>query len=230
MGTIIAISTVKDGSMLSREKDNTPQIIKNRATFLDSQGISMDQTTRVYVDTLARATVEHDTNFCRYYEVKESNKGHGMQDNDLLVSDALVTRGKNHAIMLPIADCVGAVIYDPTHHVLMVSHLGRHSLEQQGGKKSIEHLAKTYDSRPEELLVWLTPAPSKESYPIWALDNKGMKEVVFEQLDAAGITQSNITDNPIETDKDLDYFSYSEFLKGHRSEDGDYAIVAMMTD
>ena len=93
----------------------------------------------------------------------------------------------------------------------------------------MQYLTEHYGTDPSELLVWLTPAPNKETFPIWALDNKGMKEVTFEQLTAAGITLEHITDNPADTVTDLNYFSYSEFLKGNRTEDGDYALVAVMT-
>jgi hypothetical protein len=225
---LIAISRTKDGSMLDRHSPTNPDVIKNREKYLAGLEITMDEASRLHTNMLIRATVEHDENYCRYREVSENDKGKGMRGDDL-VADAFVTTHAGHALILPLADCVGAVFFDPEHHVLMLSHLGRHSLEQEGGKRSVEHLADKYQSDPAKLKVWLTPAPSKESYPIWALDNKGMKEVTFEQLQAAGILPENIIDNTAETDKDPTYFSYSEFLKGNRKEDGDHMIVAMMT-
>lgn len=220
---IISISTTKDGSMYNRHDHTDPTIIANRERFLKNLGITMDDTTRLKVDF-------NTDNFCRYIELSENDKGKGMRDNELAEADAIVTTQSGHALMLPVADCVGTVLYDEAHHVLMVSHLGRHSLEQNGGKKSVEYLIKNYGSDPESLKVWLTPAAGKDVYPIWALDNKGMKEVTFEQLLAAGIKREHITDSPIDTDKDPLYFSYSEFLKGNRPEDGDHMIVAMMKD
>jgi copper oxidase (laccase) domain-containing protein len=225
---LIAISRTKDGSMLDRHDPTNSEVIKNREEYLARLNIKMDEATRLHTNMLVRATVEHDQDYCRYREVSEDDKGRGMRGDDL-VADALVTTHPGHALILPLADCVGAVFFDPEHHVLMLSHLGRHSLEQEGGKKSVEYLRSQYQSDPAKLKVWLTPAPSKESYPIWALDNKGMKEVTFEQLHAAGILPENIIDNQAETDKDPTYFSYSEFLKGNRPEDGDHMIVAMMT-
>ncbi len=223
MGVIVAISKVTDGSMYNRNDVLDESVIKNRKTYLEKQHISLDQTTR--------ARVNYDrSDFCRYIEVDEMQKDQGMYDDDVVIADALITTDKEHALLLPIADCVGAAILDPAHHILAVAHLGRHSLEQSGAHKIINHLAKTYGSNPAELKIWLTPAPGKDVYPIWALDNKGMKEVTFEQLFTAGILQENITDSPIETDKDPDYFSYTEFFNGRRTDDGDYAIVAMMTN
>jgi copper oxidase (laccase) domain-containing protein len=226
----VFISTAKDGSIYDRHEPTNPRIINNRERYLRDHEIPFLQTTRVNPDMLERATGECDIDYCQYIEVSEADKGKGMVDNDVFVADALITAQTDHPLMLPVADCVGAVFYDNKHHILMVSHLGRHSLEQEGGKKCVHYLTKHYHSDPAQLEVWLTPAPSKEAYPIWALDNKGMKEVTFEQLLGAGVLKENITDSPIDTDKDPNYFSYSEFLKGNRDEDGDYMIVAVMDD
>lgn len=209
--------------MYNRHDHTDARVITNREHFLKKLGITMNDTTRLKVDF-------NTDNFCRYIELSEQDKGKGMRDNELAEADAIITTKSGHALMLPVADCVGTVLYDETHHVLMVSHLGRHSLEQNGGKKSVEYLKKNYGSEPNAIKVWLTPAAGKDVYPIWALDNKGMKEAVFEQLLAAGIKRGHITDSAIDTDKDPRYFSYSEFLKGNRPEDGDHAIVAMMKD
>lgn len=218
---LVAISTVADGSLYNRHDHKDPAVITNRETFLKKHGIELNQTTRVQV------TYDRD-DYCQYVAVDDSHKGDGMHAESPLVADALVTTDKNHALFLPVADCVGTVIYDPIHEVLMVSHLGRHSLTQKGGTKSVEYLVDHYGSKPRDLRIWTTPAPNKEAYPIWDLGNKGFKEALFEQLEGAGVLKENITDNPADTVTDKNYYSYSEFLKGNREEDGDYAIVAMM--
>jgi copper oxidase (laccase) domain-containing protein len=227
---VIATSKVSDGSMLERHNPLDPKVIKNRQIFLQKHSITMDNATRLKVDTLHRATVLHESNWLRYISVTPKDKGQAMTDDDYATADALVTTDIGHALFLPVADCVAATFFDPVHHVLAVAHLGRHSLEQQGGQKIIEHLSEQYSTEPQHVKVWLSPAPGKDVYPIWALDNKGMKEVTFEQLRTAGIQRENIEDTDIETDKDTDYFSYTEFFNGRRSEDGDYSVVAMMTD
>jgi copper oxidase (laccase) domain-containing protein len=220
-GPIVATSTTADVSMYNSRDPLDPIVITNRERFLEGLGIDMDQTTR------AKVTYDRE-DFTRYKTLTSSEKCRGMRDDESDLADGLVVTEPGHAIMLPVADCVGAVFYDPVNGVLMVSHLGRHSLEQDGGRLSVEYLVKEHDSKPEDLLVWLTPAPGKDVYPIWALDNKGMKEVTFEQLEAAGIMKANITDNSADSAKDQNYFSYSEFLKGNRTEDGDHMVVAMI--
>ncbi len=227
---IVATSTVEDGSMYDRNDDADPTVLANRERFLTAHSIQVDQTTRLGVNTVERDKVLHETDWCKYVEVTEQDSGRGMHGDKGLPCDALVTRDPNRALALAVADCIGTAIYDPTQSVLMVTHLGRQSLEQDGGKKSVEYLVEKYQSNPADLKVWMTAAAGKEKYPMWAFDNRSMKDVVFEQLAAAGILLANITDNPAETTEDLNYFSYSEWHHGRRENDGDHWIVAMMTD
>jgi len=223
MNVIVAISTVADGSMYNRHDLSDPVIVNNRDTFLRSQGIDINQST-------CMLPTFNTKDFCKYEEISEVAKGQGMKDDTAIRVDAIITTHKNHAVFLPIADCIGAIFYDPINQVLALAHLGRHSLEQNGGQKIVEHLRDNYGSVAATLKVWLTPSAGKDVYKIWALDNKGMKESAYEQFFAAGLLRENITDNNAETTSDKNYYSYSELLKGHRSEDGDHAIVAMMTD
>ena len=223
MGIIVATSTVADGSMFNRDNLDDPEIFENRETFLKTQNIAMSQATRVRINF-------DRSDFCQYASVTNEDLGKGMHNEHIQIADALITTDRDHALFLPVADCIGAAIYDPKHGVLSVAHLGRHSLEQNGAYRLINHLKDEYQSNPLDLKIWLTPAPGKDVYPIWALNNKGMKEAAFEQLFAAGVVAEHITNNTTDSDKDPNYYSYSEFLKGNREKDGDYSIVAMMTD
>lgn len=221
MSLIVAISTVADNNMFIPDDRSNKDIAAHRAKFLRKHAITMEQSTRVNI------TYTTD-DFCRYHEVSRSQQGLGMYNDDITPADALITTVSHHALFLPLADCVGAVLYDPVRQVLMVSHLGRHSTEQFGGTKSVEYLKDKYGCKPEDILVWLTPSPGKESYPMWAFDNRSIKSVVIEQLTSAGILDTHITDNPADTTKDSRYFSHSEFLAGRRQVDGRHCIVAMI--
>lgn len=220
MNVFVAISKVFDGNMLNPDNDSDQQVAANRASFLAKNGIDIKQTTRV--------GIKYDSdNYRRYYEVTEKHMGQGMAE-EIVPADALITRLPNHALFLPVADCVGAVVFDPINNVLMLAHLGRHSLEQFGGRESVRFMSDHFGCDPKDLQVWLTPAPGPDVYPLYAFSNRSIKNVVFEQLQSAGINSENIDDNPADTSKDPDYFSHSEFLKGNRPTDGRYAIVAMM--
>lgn len=221
---IVAVSSVEDGAMNFKGYD--PDVIRdNRSAFLDQAGIDPLTT------TLVQVTYEDTTDFTRYAVVDEDHAGEGIFEPDsALVADALVAIHPEQALFLPLADCVGAVIYDPIASVLMVSHLGRHSVEQAGGEKSIRYLIDQFGSNPNDLLVWLSPAAGKADYPLHALGGKGLHEAVLEQMIKSGVQPSNIEVSQVNTAEDPEYYSHSEFLKGDQPDDGRFAIVAIMAD
>ena len=110
----------------------------------------------------------------------------------------------------------------------MLSHLGSHNLEQFGGTKSIEFLVENFQSNPKDITVWLSPAAGKDNYPLFAFADRSMHEVATEQLLKAGVNLEHITRSLVDTTKDINYFSHSEFLKGNRDSDGRFAVVTVM--
>jgi copper oxidase (laccase) domain-containing protein len=179
--------------------------------------------------TLVHLTFDEGADYARYQVVTDEQKGDGMlSPTSSIVADALVATTPGHALFLPVADCAGVVLYDPTQHVLMMSHIGRHSAIVDGAAKSVAYLEDQFGSRPADILAWLSPAAGKASYPLFARDGKGLHEVIVAQLLVAGLTEKNIEISPIDTTTTTDYFSHSEFLAGHRTFDGRFAIVAEM--
>lgn len=220
---IVAISKIQNGNMYIPGDTANETVIENRRQWLLANGIDFDSTTRL--------SITYDQpDFCRYYTVTNQNKGEGMRGDGRILSDALVVTEIGHAVFLPVADCVATVFFDEVHSVFMLSHLGRHSLEQHGGLRSVEYMVEHFGVNPATLKVWLAPAPSKELYPIYALDNKGMKEALYEQLQQAGIAAEHITDNVADTVASPEYYSHTAFLKGAKAEDGRFAMVAMMVE
>ena len=220
---LVAISKVENGNMYIPNDVTNEAVLKNRQVWLASQGIDLSHTTRMTV------TYERP-DFCRYYTVAEEHKGVSLPTADIIPADGLVVTKPGHALFLPVADCVATVFFDEVHSVFMLAHLGRHSLEQEGGIKSVEYLIEHFGVNPATLKVWLAPTPNKQAYPIFALDNKGMKEVLYEQLAKVGITAENIIDNKADTVTDPEYYSHTAFLKGGKAEDGRFAMVAMMVE
>jgi hypothetical protein len=55
-----------------------------------------------------------------------------------------------------------------------------------------------------------------------------MHDVATEQLLIAGVAAEHIIGSLIDTTKDKNYFSHSEFLKGNRDTDGRFAVVTVM--
>lgn len=193
-----------------------------RRAFLHEHGIQPDDT------TLLNVTYETD-DFCRYVTLTDEDRGDGIVEIATIEADALVVTEPGHAILLPLADCLGAVIHDPLQSILMVAHLGRHSLEQVGGTNCIDYLVAHHDVNPSTLKVWFSPSAGAELYPLFAFDNRSLQNVAAEQLVAAGVLRSNIALSPIDSSTDENYFSHSQYLKGNRVEDGRFAIVAALT-
>lgn len=220
MGIFFTASTQNDGSMKTPYGDQTT-IRQHRIAFLEKNNINPADT------TLHTLTYEGD-DYCRYITLGDDAKGDGIVRDATINADAVVVTNTNHALMLPLADCVGAVIHDPTKKILMLAHLGRHSLEQHGGTRCIKYLVDNHGVNPSNLTVWLSPAAGKDSYPLHAFDERGMREVAIEQLMNGGVAPENIDASLIDTTLDPTYYSHSEFLQGRRDEDGRFAIVAVM--
>lgn len=214
------VTTVRDGSMKSPDM-NFRTVLPARTKFLQAHNLTPEDT------TLVQLTYDGD-DYCRYYTLDDTYKGDGITREPTLESDALVVTKPGHALFLPLADCIGAVIHDTKQNILMLSHLGRHNLEQFGGTKSIEYLIDEHKSSPSDLTVWLSPAAGPENYPLFAFDNRSLHNVAVEQLKKAGIPAENIAVSPIDSAADPDYFSHSQFLKGNRETDGRFAVVATL--
>lgn len=220
MELITILSTTVDGSMKSADQNYT-SVLPARTAFLKKYELDPTDT------TLVRVTYETE-DFCRYQVLSADDKGDGITRPAAIDADALVVTEPNHALFLPLADCVGAVIHDPVNNTLMVSHLGRHNLEQLGGTKCVEYLANHCKADPSNLTVWLSPAAGGENYPLHAFGGRSLQDVTVEQLTAAGVPLDHIDISPIDTTTHTAYFSHSEFLKGNRDNDGRFAIVAIM--
>lgn len=219
---IAAVSSVEDGNMkFSSENDEV--VLRSRQEFLRKLGIDLKDTTLVTIDYSPSAS------YAQYRTLSDSSKGEGMfAPNSETIADALVVTKPGHALFLPLADCVGVILHDTAKGILMVSHVGRHSAEVEGAKKSVEYLIDSFASNPATIQAWLSPAVGKASYPLHVLDNKGLHEVIVEQLLAAGLQEKNIEVSGVDTARDANYFSHSEYLAGNRSSKGRFAVVAMM--
>jgi copper oxidase (laccase) domain-containing protein len=220
---IAAISSRKNGNMKFGLEGET-QTLENRQKFLKEAGMDIAHTSLV--------GITYDTDdFTKYRIVSPEDKAAGMLKAETIEhADALVTDASNHALFLPLADCVGAILYDEARHVLMVSHLGRHSIEVNGAAKSVEFLKAHYATDPSQLKIWLSPGVGKATYPLKAFDGKGLHEVIVSQLLEAGAKKENIENGAIDTATTEQYYSHSEFLKGNQEQAGRFAIVAQMRE
>lgn len=221
---IVGLSSIDDGNM--KKEDMSAEVAKdvdsNRQKFLAQLGIGLDQA------VLVRINYDRD-DYTRYATVSSAEKGSGiLPDKSIDINDALMTTEPNVALFLPLADCVGAVLYEPNKKVLMVSHLGRHNLQQNGAYKSVQYMSEKTGINAADVKVWLSPSAGQENYPLHSMDNKSQQQVVLEQLEKAGVISQNISTSSIDTTIDDNYYSHSQYLKDNTKPNGRYAIVAMM--
>jgi copper oxidase (laccase) domain-containing protein len=155
-------------------------------------------------------------------------KGDGITKESTVDADAVVVTQPNHGILLPLADCIGTVIYDSKQGIMMVSHLGRHNLEQDGGKRCIDYLIDEFGCVPQDLLVFMSPSAGKKNYPLYAFDNRGMNDVAIEQLQSAGVISDKITHSLVDTTTHPDFYSHSNYLRHKQAIDGRFAILAYL--
>jgi copper oxidase (laccase) domain-containing protein len=221
---LIAVLSSKDDGNLKFGLGDDERAMKNRKAFLDTIGVDVNHTSLV--------GITYDTDdFTKYRIATVDDKSIGMVTKDMTrYVDALVVREPNHALFLPLADCAGVVLYDPKNRVLMVSHLGRHSVEQDGAALSVDYLKETCDVDPANLLVWISPSVGKATYPLQALGRRSLQEVILEQLEGAGVIKDHIEASNVDTAHNTNYYSHSEFLKGNQTEAGRFAVVAQMVE
>lgn len=220
---LVAVSSVQDGNMrLGHGDDKT--IMRNRRRFLRSCGVNPEQTTLVSV------VYQDASSFTRYRVAKENEKGAGMAKEQTAgaAADGMVVNQSGHALFLPLADCVGVVLYDPKSSGLMLSHIGRHSAESSGAAHSVAYLQSVCGTDPSDFIVWLSPAVGRPSYPLHQLGNKSLHEVITGEFIKNGVHPDNIERSRVDTAQDENYFSHSQFIAGQRQETGRFAVVAML--
>ena len=219
----IILSKVSDGSMKPIDINNQISVLATRKIFLQKNGMEPDNTTLVKIDYSTN-------NYKKYITIDNETKGEGIISEYPMTADALIVTQKNHALFLPLADCIGAVLFIESKNILMLSHLGRHSLEQFGGTESVNYLIDNFDIAPSDISIWLSPSAGKENYPLTALCDRSLQEVAIEQFVEAKIPINNINKSSIDTTTDENYFSHSQFLKGRQETDGRFAIAAIIED
>jgi polyphenol oxidase len=123
--------------------DNTDNVNENQKTAADSMGL-------------------------RY--ISWSNQNHGTEINEISIEtpaptegDALATDFCGVGIMITHADCQAALFYDPEHRIIANAHAGWRGSVQNIYAHTVEFLGRKYASKPENLLVCISPSLGPQS-------------------------------------------------------------------
>ncbi|HEU0266192.1 MAG TPA: laccase domain-containing protein [Candidatus Saccharimonadaceae bacterium] len=217
---VVRVSSVEDGTMSLRSLPEDPgEVWQNRKEFINMCGGDLDRTALVYITYEASRTYEE---YARAETIKPGLVAYddGIADGLLATSDI--------GLFLPVADCCAVVMYDTARRVMMMSHIGRQSIEVDGVRKSLDFMRAQANTAPHDIVSWLGPAVGKTNYPIYRRENRGLRELIVSDLEDAGVSARNIEVSPAVTDQNPDYFSHSEYKKSRRTSDGRFAVFAMM--
>ncbi len=198
----VGISEIDDGNMRFFGNGEESEIIKNQRKLGES--IGSNNVARI------RTIYGERQNFTEYAELTKENLAEYSINNfekEIPVSDGLVTRETEIGILLPLADCLGIVVFDEEYHVLGLLHSGRQNVEQYGPGKFIEYFVQNFNSNPEKLKVYFSPHAL--NYQIFKFDNKLLSEAAKEQLVDAGVLLESIVDYEIDTVNNINLPSHS---------------------
>ena len=212
----VGISEISDGNMRFFGDGDETEIIENQKKLGEVLDLGSDKIVRI------RTIYGDRKDFIDFYEISDENLLEYVITNPeekVPVSDGLITKCSNVGILLPLADCLGIVVFDEEYHVLGLLHSGRQNVEQYGPGKFIEYFVENFNSNPEKLKVYFSPHAL--SYQIFKFDNKLLSEVAKEQLMDAGVLLENIVDYEIDTVDNANLPSYSSGDRTQR-----FAIVA----
>lgn len=146
-----------------------------------------------------------------------------IADIDPQISDGIATDVPGLALCVTQADCQAAIFYDPIHHVVSNVHCGWRGNVQNIYGKNVQYLQARYGSKPENLLVCISPSLGPESseflncreelpaeffdfqikpnyFDLWAISRW--------QLSQFGVLAHHIQIAGIDTYTNNDYFSF----------------------
>lgn len=81
-------------------------------------------------------------------------------------SDGMMTAEKGVILCVATADCCAILIHDPIHNVIASLHSGWKGTMENIAKIGIKNMIGTYNSSPEDLLIYLSPCASGEKYEV----------------------------------------------------------------
>lgn len=178
----VGISEIGDGNMRFFGDGDEAEIIENQKKLC--------RLTELGDAARIRTIYGNRQRFTDFFEITSENLSEYIITNSeeqIPISDGLITRKSGVGLLLPLADCLGMVVFDGENGAVGLLHAGRQNIEQYGPKKFIEFFVKESGGKPEKLKIYFSP--HTVGYPMFKFSNKPMPEVVREQLTETGVLQ-----------------------------------------
>jgi copper oxidase (laccase) domain-containing protein len=192
----IALSDRADGNMHAFDAQQRAEVASSRAALFAAAHLDP-----AHVYTL-RLTYDRD-DYCQFVRLDHASPLPTQPTDGVYTTDPTI------GLLLTPADCLALVTYDPTRSALMLTHCGRHGLEQQAATAAIRYMQRL-GSRPSDIHAWLGPAAGASNYPLHQLGNISMEQATIDQLLAADVPAVNFIKSAIDTTTHPDYFSHSQ--------------------
>ncbi len=186
----------------------------------------------------------------RIIDLNELSDVHESQAWSQHITDVLVSRTSSPVALgiLP-ADCIPMAAWSAKHDILVLAHGARRNLETNVIPELLVYLKDTYGIEPTDLTYYIGPCIKQESYAFdtidqhqldderWAkhiryMDGRYHIDIVgflLQQLQEAGVPDSAITINPIDTGSNEDYFSHSRSQRTGETEGRNLFLVQPVT-
>jgi hypothetical protein len=200
---------------MSLNYGGTGPALDNRKYFL--KGLNVDYR------NLVCAKQTHGANIKRAGFLQ---KGLGALEYEsaLADTDAFITDQKNLPVAIFTADCLSVFLYDPLNHGIGLVHAGWRGTHENLVQKTIEAMRGEFNSRPENIHVFLGPSIRGCCYEVgkdfqdkfpkklqrrWGKFFLDLAEINCQQLTQYGVKPGNITDCSICTScRNEEYFSF----------------------
>ncbi len=233
-----AVSTIQDGtqSYLWRDKP-IDVVLQNKQKFWAKQGMVLDRTVGMLL--------QHGTDMAI---VGANDAGRGtLPDSDVFKVDALLTQDLDLVLYCLSADCLPIILYDPAKQALAIAHCSWKNTTEQFIGKVIAKMTQEFDTQSADLVVFIAPAISKQSYVFpkaeivqkdagwqpYLVEMPGEKIGIdvmgynIAQLKAAGVPAAQIEDCGIDTYASKDYFSHRRSVV-QKEPEGRFATLACL--
>jgi hypothetical protein len=141
-------------------------------------------------------------------------------------SDALITDKPYLALSITSADCTPIFIYDSENKIVAAIHSGWRGTQQKITLKAVNKLIDMYNSKPENLIVFIGPSISQKNYEVGVEVARLFDEKYLKKIDSRYylnvsknnydmIVETGISESQIEY-SDLCTYDEAELLHSYR--------------
>lgn len=129
--------------------DCAADVLENRRLFAEALGL--------YAARIVTPRQVHGEEV-RLVRASDAGMGASRYDESVPACDALMTAEAGLPLLLCFADCVPLLFFDPVRRVIAAAHAGWKGTVAEIGRKTVQRMAETFGSRPQDILAGIGPS------------------------------------------------------------------------